>query len=146
MKKTTGTKTKSSLDVPNYWINIYYAAINRPVPYFFIHNAEAKITLNVIFHRLRTKFKLNPYDLKPLILFGYLHNPLGYADIKRYGRTGTLMGMVKPYRSWQRANMDLVKEVGVTKALMQTVPDINEVDHYLMSQLKSMEDESIAWI
>lgn len=141
-------KKARGLDVPNYWINMYYLILGKPVPsYFKLHgSSQMKIQLNTYFHRLRGQFKLPPYELKPLIYFRYIHNPLGYEDLSQYGKVYNLQKTVSPYRMWKRAHESLIEEVGIYKAINETAPNLCAVDSYLMEQALSVEETQEAWI
>jgi hypothetical protein len=147
-KKATTTKRGKGLDVANYWVSLFYYMTGKPVPFYFREHksAQTKIMLNTHLHRIRAQFKLPPYEMKPLIYFRYVHNPLGYNDIAKYGNLYNLPKTIHAFRTWKASNKELIDEVGIFPAINATAPELCQVDSYLMEQALSAKELEESWI
>ena len=112
-----------------YYMYTYATLAKRPLPK--LSNAQLLI-LQAVFKNIKDKYDIPHAEMKALVNYAFLHNPLKFDDIKRYGEAGTLNAVATFYKNWKKYNTDLIQQQGLRNAILNSRPqEPEETEIYL---------------
>lgn len=101
---------------------------------------QAKIKLQQLFFRIKQFYGFNQEDIHDLILWVYVHNPLGEEDLAAYGNAELLVQSASKFKTWKKHNGRLCETHGVRHAIFNTIDSETATDDFL-TQLFAVTDD-----
>lgn len=131
----------SGFQVFNYWVGLHYTKKGTPVPETLKHNTQAKLKFNSATKSIKDQYGFSSEELKGLILYCYIHNPLNFSDVLSYGNIDSLRKSAPDYAYWMKNNRDLINKLGLNSAIAQSASKKTKTDemlHELLCQFKTV--------
>ncbi len=100
-------------------------------------SSQGKLHIQTQFKLLKDNWCLTPDDLKGMIRFMYVHNPLD-VPLSEYGVLSNMNAVAAEFVKWKKAHQGLIGTVGYEKAIDRTMPKPEERDDELMKALDGM--------
>jgi hypothetical protein len=139
MEKPKGTG--SGFGLYNYWHDLYSAITNKTLPAKSSISVPAKIRFN----GKLTGLKMKTEDVKSLMVFALMHDPLKIGT-EAYGDITNVIDSAKAFASWRRLYADEIIFYGKERrAIYMTAPRmehqkvLSAIDQTLLEQLEAFD-------
>jgi hypothetical protein len=131
---------KSGFDVFNFRVHLHNYFCKGPKINPSNISQQAKLNFNSYVHRIKSGYNIQGEELKDVMLYMYLHNPLALDDLREYGKILNMERSVDQYTYWRYNNRQLITEVGRTEAIYATATKYNKVDDALLDYVREMRE------
>jgi hypothetical protein len=116
-----------------YYIQTYAFIAKRPVPKL---QPNQLLTLQAVFKNIKDEYNIPQNEIRYLISYAFLHNPLKVENISEYGQAGKLLPCAIFFNNWKKYNQQLIQQQGLKKAIIASRPDVSEASLYLQEVFK----------
>ncbi|HLX53475.1 MAG TPA: hypothetical protein VKR58_06025 [Aquella sp.] len=117
-----------------FYINTYAIIAKRPVPKL---QKPQILSLQAVFRSIKDRYEIPNNEIRYLISYSFLHNPLKLENISEYGQIGKLIPCAIFYNSWKKYNRQLIQQQGLQKAILNTRPNDQTAETELLKEIFS---------
>lgn len=97
--------SKNGFQIFRYWYQLYGSVTTRPLPPYQKFEVRSKVVFNGRIRVLKDQFGYDTKDIKALMLFAVLHDPL-LIGCEEYGNLDYLLKSATPFNRWRKAYAD----------------------------------------
>lgn len=103
---------------------------------------DQKLAIRTTLFHVRQRFSVPITELSHVFHFMYAHNPLGYRDLREYGRPEVVMRVMPSYLQWKQESQSSIEEHGISTAItLGADREVTEVDDFINCALDALLEE-----
>lgn len=125
----------SATDVFLYHQRVYRMFVGGKVNTVTAGN-QAIVAYNSQVKRIKDSANYGVSDIKALILFSFLHDPLKLGDVAGYGKIDLVNRSLGGFIEWRKNHRRDIHEAGLTKAIMKLRPVESKLGKELEDQIE----------